>query len=92
MTTARALAKATGAAQRTSELVNALPKLCEFDPVVLRQAWAVVEELDLLRFRLRDATLRSVIGPPLPAIASRIVKAPRKSQRVGKAKQKVKRR
>ncbi|HYM25271.1 MAG TPA: hypothetical protein VEU08_18770, partial [Vicinamibacterales bacterium] len=68
---ARTLAKAAGAAQRLAGPASALARLAEDLSLPIQiQANAVVEELDLLRFYLREALLAGVIAaqaapPPL---------------------------
>lgn len=60
---ARALAKASGAAQRAYGPVADLVRIAEDLPLHLRrQAVAIVEELDLFRHFLREATLDRVIA------------------------------
>ena len=59
---ARDLAHAAGATARASDPVNALPRAVATLPLnIRRQANAVVEELDLLRFLLREAALERAI-------------------------------
>lgn len=60
---ARALAKASGAASRAYPLVAQLVAACDSLPLTIRrQAVSTIEELDLLRHYLREATLEGVIG------------------------------
>jgi hypothetical protein len=66
----RALAKTAGAAQRIAEGIGHLARLAGDLPQPLAvQANAVVEEYDLLRFMLREATLHSVIDASPPTAA-----------------------
>jgi hypothetical protein len=61
----RTLAKACGAAQRVYSDVASLARLTEALPLeIARQGVAVLEQLDLLRFHLREHTLRHIIEPP----------------------------
>ena len=68
---ARTLAKAAGAAQRLAGPASALARLADdLSLPIAIQANAVVEELDLLRYYLREALLAGVIAaqaapPPL---------------------------
>ena len=63
--TDRALAKAAGAAQRIAVGVGHLARIADdLAPGLRLQAHAVVEEFDLLRFMLREATLYAVITAP----------------------------
>jgi hypothetical protein len=62
----RALALMSATALRLAEGMNALQRLAESDGcemVLSRQAQAVVEEYDLLRYHLRESTLRAAIAP-----------------------------
>lgn len=60
----RVLAKACGAAQRTyAEAAKLVTLTAQLPGEIRRQGNAVIEELDLLRFRLREATLGAVIQP-----------------------------
>jgi hypothetical protein len=68
----RALALMAGAAQRLADGMSTLQRLAETgdaELMICRQAIAVVEEYDLLRFYLREATLRGVIEPPARTVA-----------------------
>jgi len=70
----RSLAKLAGAAQRIAEPMSALQRIAETGDVemmIRRQALAVVEEYDLLRFYLRESTLRGAIEPPARTVAAR---------------------
>ena len=70
VTDARALAKTAGAAQRAYGPVTQLVHAAEDAtlPVnIRRQANAVIEELDLLRHLIREATLQNVIEPSVAA-------------------------
>jgi hypothetical protein len=61
----RALAKAAGLASRLSDDVRLLvAQTSILSLTIARQGVAVAEELDLLRFHLREATLRAAIGEP----------------------------
>jgi hypothetical protein len=86
----RSLAKLAGTAQRIAEGMSALQRIAETGDVELmirRQALAVVEEYDLLRFYLRESTLRGAIEAPAvsgPAPAA-TPRAARKSAATGKA-------
>jgi hypothetical protein len=87
----RALAKMAATAQRLAEGMSALQRIATdggVEPVLARQTIAVVEEYDLLRFRLREATLRGVIEPAPATMAARIATAPgtRKSPATGRVK------
>jgi hypothetical protein len=87
----RALAKLAAAAQRIAEGMSAMQRIAEQGGVelaVARQTIAMVEEYDLLRFRLREATLRGVIEPAPVSLPARIAtpRAARKSSATGKAK------
>jgi hypothetical protein len=71
---ARALAKTCGAAQRAYLPVVQLVHAAQHKALPLkirRQANAVIEELDLLRHFLREATLQGVIEPPTTARSKR---------------------
>jgi hypothetical protein len=75
MSESRTLAKLAATAQRMAEGMNALQHTVNNGPcsgTVARQAIAVVEEFDLLRFHIREATLRRAILPaePEPAPAT----------------------
>jgi hypothetical protein len=60
-----ALAKACGAAQRVYLPTVALVHLTDQLPGEIRRTGiAVIEQLDLLRFFLREAQLKRVIDPP----------------------------
>ena len=86
----RSLAKLAGTAQRLAEGMSALQRIAETGDVemmIRRQALAVVEEFDLLRFYLRESTLRGAIEPPARIIAAPAATPPasRKSAATGKA-------
>jgi hypothetical protein len=88
----RALAKLAAAAQRCAESMSAMQRIAtdgRVELAVARQTIAMVEEYDLLRFRLREATLRGVIEPAPATIAARIATAP--ATRKSPAKRKAKR-
>ena len=101
---ARQLAKACGAATRAYQPVCDLVKLTSEMPLqIARQGNAVLEELDLLRFYLREATLRGVIdatqAPLERAVQPAGIATPAKAQKPrrasrppAKAKRKRKRR
>lgn len=78
----RALAKAAGIASRIAPALHDLMAIEGLPLAVRRQVVAVVEETDLLRFHLREATLAAAIGPPLkPDRPSRMIKPkPRKAK------------
>jgi hypothetical protein len=60
----RTLGLTCGMAQRVYADVAKLAKLAgELGPAIALQGNAVLEELDLLRFLLREATLQAVIAP-----------------------------
>lgn len=76
----RALAKACGAAQRAYRPVADLARLTDALPLkIARQGNAVLEELDLLRFYLHEATLEGVINPY--AAPTAVKRVPAKSKR-----------
>jgi hypothetical protein len=63
----RQLAKACGAAQRIYHGVTLLARITsELPGQIAVQGNAVLEELDLLRFLLREETLRGAIGMEVP--------------------------
>jgi hypothetical protein len=62
----RGLALLSATALRLANGINALQRLAEggdCETLLSRQAMAVVEEYDLLRYHLRESTLRAVIEP-----------------------------
>jgi hypothetical protein len=66
----RQLAKACGAAQRVYQGVALLARITsELPNQIAVQGNAVLEELDLLRFLLREETLRGAIGMEVPITA-----------------------
>jgi hypothetical protein len=82
MTDARALARAAGAAQRAYgpvTLMVAASAVC--GGTIALHGTAVIEALDLLRFYIREETLRGIIEPPMkwPGPIKRAVK--RKAKR-----------
>jgi hypothetical protein len=89
----RALAKAAGLASRLSGDVHALVACTSLlSLTIARQGVAVMEELDLLRFHLREATLRAAIGEPVEMVETKPLppqdrpQAPAKAVDGGKAK------
>ena len=63
--TARALAKAAGAAQRAAPHLAPLLGVLDQLPIkIARQAVRAIEELDLLRHLLREEVLQNVVAPP----------------------------
>ena len=61
----RALAKLAGSAQRIAPQVAALAKVAQPLPIDIRRSVAAVqEELDLLRYLIRHATLQAAIDGP----------------------------
>lgn len=74
--TDRALAKAAGLAARLAPDLAALMALTDqLELDVRRQGVALVEQMDLLRFYLREATLARVIGSPLKGVKpTRLIK------------------
>jgi len=89
----RALAKAAGLASRLSGDVHKLMACTSLlSLTIARQGVAVMEELDLLRFHLREATLRAAIGEPGALIETRELppqdspQAPAKRADAGRAK------
>lgn len=68
----RALAKAAGIASRMAEDARALvAQTSILSLTIARQGVAVMEELDLIRFHLREATLRVAIGEPVAMIETK---------------------
>jgi hypothetical protein len=89
----RALAKATGLASRLAADVHTLvAQTSLLSLTIARQGVAVMEELDLLRFHLREATLRAAIGGPVALIETKPLppqdspQAPAKLVDAGRAK------
>lgn len=90
---ARALAKASGAAQRAYGPVAQLVRATDDLPLTIRrQAVAVIEELDLLRHYLREATLERVIARNETAAEAPRVKINRVLAKRAKRTQKKRRR
>ena len=86
----RSLAKLAGTAQRLAEGMSALQRIAETGDVELticRQAIVVVESFDLLRFYIRQSTLRGAIEPPAVSGPEPAATPPasRKSAATGKA-------
>jgi hypothetical protein len=80
---ARTLAKACGAAQRIYHGVALLARITsELPEQIAVQGNAVLEELDLLRFLLREETLRGAIGMEVP-ITAPVLAVPRSSTHSG---------
>jgi hypothetical protein len=87
----RTLARMAATTQRIAEGISVLQRLATdggVETVLARQTIALVEEFDLLRFRLREATLRGVIEPAAAAMPARIAAPPvaRKSPASAQAK------
>lgn len=82
MSDARQLAKACGAAQRAYQPVADMARITSVLSLhIARQGNVVLEELDLLRFYLREATLCSVIEPPEAASAAGTPGAPARARK-----------
>jgi hypothetical protein len=83
----RTLAKAAGLASRLSADVHSLvAQTSLLSLTIARQGVAVMEELDLLRFHLREATLRVAIGETKPLPPQDHPQAPAKAVDAGRAR------
>jgi len=81
----RALAKAVGITSRLSDDVRTLvAQTALLSLTIARQGNAVVEELDLLRFHLREATLRAAIGEPVEMVETKLLPPQDRPQAPGK--------